>query len=234
MAFLRRASQPVVSEITSAASLSEFTTSDDITFTAEFLPSESALYEWQYRELARQYHDRFSFAILPPSKHQSVVRCRNNLNDDDFTLKELWLVGALEELVSQCTAPLILEPTKKEIAELGQMATRAGKYMVVHYFAASEGEKDIYRKEMHALAKRYSDDLLFTIIDINQHPLMPSLAGLHAGGGISVENLRTGELFPYLDDISATELEGFIIGLIKGAVALWDGLRPSDVSHDEL
>jgi len=96
------------------------------------------------------------------------------------------------------------------------------------------GEKDIYRKEMHALAKRYSDDLLFTIIDINQHPLMPSLAGLHAGGGISVENLRTGELFPYLDDISATELEGFIIGLIKGAVALWDGLRPSDVSHDEL
>ncbi|KAK3341990.1 hypothetical protein B0T25DRAFT_617599, partial [Lasiosphaeria hispida] len=236
LAFLRRVSRPAVSEIiTPTTSLSEFASSDDITLTAEFLPSEAGLYEWQYRELARQYHDRFSFAILPPSQHQSVVRCRNNRNDEDFTLKELWLVGALDELVSQCTAPLILEPTRKEMAELGQMVASAGRHMVVHYFATSDGEKDIYRDEMQALAKKYLNDVLFTIIDANEHPLMPAMAGLEAGAGISIENLRAGQLFPYQDgEVSATALERLLIGIMKGAVTPRNGLRPSEVAHDEL
>src|SRR5262245_20254086 len=66
LAFVRRASRPVISDIPNQRIyLSEFTSSDDITFAAEFLPSEASLYEWQYRNLARQYHDRYSFAILP-------------------------------------------------------------------------------------------------------------------------------------------------------------------------
>ncbi|KAK0725176.1 hypothetical protein B0H67DRAFT_569813 [Lasiosphaeris hirsuta] len=233
--FLRRTSRPIVSEIASSAtSFSDFTYSDDITFTAEFLPEEASLYEWQYRDLARQYHDRYSFAILPPSQHQSVVRCRNSLNDEDFTLKELWLVGALDELVSQCTAPLVLEPTRREIAELGQMAAQAGRHMIVHYFATSDSEKHVYREEVKPLAKKYSSDLLFTIIDTQEHPLMPAMVGLGTGTGISIENLRTGHLFPYPEgESSATRLEKFLLDVINGAVPPWDGLR-AEVAHDEL
>ena len=230
----------MVSEI-SLASLDEFTSSDDIAFTAEFLPGEVGLYEGHYRRLARQYHDRFSFAILSSSRlSQSVVRCRNNLNDESYTLKELWLVGALDELVAQCTTPLILEPGRKEIAELGQMAAQAGKNIVVHYFAASDWEKDVYRREIQPLAKKYSNDLLFTIIDANEHPMMPTTAGLPAGvaSGISIENLRTGELFPYArgEEISAVALEAFLSDVVIGAITPWDGLVQSDngVLHDEL
>jgi protein disulfide-isomerase A1 len=225
----------VVSDITNqATSLSGFISSDGITFTAEFLPNEASLYEWHYRDLAQQYHDRYSFAILPSSQHHSVVRCRNNLNDEDFTLKELWLAGALNELVAQCTTPLILEPTRKDIAELGQMAARAGKHMVMHYFATSDTKKETYHKEMREFAKKYSNDLLLTIIDTKEYPLMPGMAGLGAGAGISLENLRTGELFPYSrQEISATKLEEFLVDIFKGAVLPWDGSQ-TELSHDEL
>ncbi|KAK0643961.1 hypothetical protein B0T16DRAFT_513272 [Cercophora newfieldiana] len=235
LAFYRRVSRPVVSEITDPAiSLHDFTTSDDITFTAEFLPKGASLYEWQYRNLARQYHDRYSFAILPPSQQQSAIRCRNNINDENFTLKELWLVGALDELVSQCTAPLILELTRKDIAELGQLTQRTGKHLAVHYFTESHDGKEIYHEEMLGLAKKYSKEVLFTIVDTNEHPLMSSAAGLGSGSGISIENLRTGDLFPYeRAKISAADLEAFLLDIVQGNILPWDGSR-ANVAHDEL
>ncbi|KAK3372677.1 hypothetical protein B0H63DRAFT_503719 [Podospora didyma] len=240
LSFLPRASRPAVSEISPAA-LDSFLSLDDVVFTAEFLPSDASLYEGHYRRLASQYHDRFSFAVLPPSQQQqSVVRCRNNPNDENFTLKELWLVGALDELVTQCTTPLIRELGRKEIAELGQVAARAGKTMVVHYFATSDKEKDAYKTEMQSLAKKYSDELLFTIIDANEHPAMPEMAGLPAGmvTGISIENLRTGQVFPHAvkeDGISAVALEAFLGDVVNGAAKAWDGHRSGDGPvHNEL
>lgn len=235
MAFHDRVSRPVILDIASpASSLTDFTASDDITFTAEFIPEDTALYEWQYRNLARQYHDRYSFAILPPAKQQSAIRCRNNINDENFTLRELSLVGALEELVSQCAAPLILEPTRKEIVELGQIAQRTGRHVVVHYFTSSHHQKEAYRKEMLALAKKYSGELLFTLVDIKDYAWMASAAGLDAKTGVSVENLQTGELFPYPEgEVTAVKLEAFLIGIGNGTVPSWDG-SPPNVAHDEL
>jgi hypothetical protein len=217
-----------------ASSHAEFIASDDITFTAEFLAKDAALYEWQYRELARQYHDRHSFAILPASQQQSAVRCRNNITDESFTLKELWLTGGLDELVSQCAAPLILEPTRKEISELGQTAQRDGKQMAVHYFAATQQQKEAYQNEVLDLAKKYSGELLFTILDIQEYPTMATAAGLDSGIGISIENLRTGELFPYPEEeISANKLEVFLLEIGKRTVLPRDGPR-ANMPHDEL
>jgi len=157
-------------------------------------------------------------------------------------LKELWLVGALEELLGQCTTPLIFEPQgRKDIARLGKMASQGEKSMVVHYFASFDKDKDIYRKEMRTLAKKYSDELLFTVIDVNEHPTMPALAGLPDGvaSGVSIEDLRMGKVFPYLGKqktISAVELEAFLADVVNGAVTPWEGLQEVmiEVGHDEL
>lgn len=158
-------------------------------------------------------------------------------------MKELWLVGALNELVTQCTTPLIFEPQgRKDIAQLGKMAAQGGKSMVVHFFTTSDHEKDVYRKEMQSLAKKYADELLFTIIDANDHPMMPTMAGLPAGvvSGVSIENLRIGEVFPYVGKgkkiISAVELETFLADVVNGAVTPWGGRQDEEVQagHDEL
>ncbi|KAK3373656.1 hypothetical protein B0T24DRAFT_271233 [Lasiosphaeria ovina] len=242
LAFLRRASRPVITELSPAA-LAEFTSSDDIVFTAAFAPSEAGLYEAHYRSLASEYHDQFSFGLLLPVSQQqqpSAVRCRNNVDGESYTLTELWLAGALDELVAQCTAPLILEPGgRKEIAELAATAAaRAGKGIVVHFFAAADADKDAYRTEVRALAKKYADELLFTIIDAAQSPAMPALAGLPDGvlPGVSVENLATGQLFPYPRgrELSAAALETFLGDVVGGAVEPWDGSRYGEVLHDEL
>ena len=157
-------------------------------------------------------------------------------------MKELWLVGALDELLGQCTTPLIFEPQgRKDIARLGKMASQGGKSMVVHYFATFDKDKDIYRKEMRTLAKKYSDELLFTIIDVNEHPTMPALAGLPDGvaSGVSIEDLRMGKVFPYLGKektISVVELEAFLTDIVNGAVTPWEGVQEVkvEVGHDEL
>lgn len=165
-----------------------------------------------------------------------MVRCRNNLDNESYTLKKLWLVGALHEQVAQCTTPSIFEPLgRKDIAGLGKMAS--GKRMVVHYFNASTTEKDGYRTEMQTLAKKYSDELLFTIIDANEHPMMPTLAGLPAGvvSGVSIEDLRMGQVFLYVgrEKISAGELERFLADVANGVVTPWEG-RQDGPGHDEL
>ncbi|KAK0728323.1 hypothetical protein B0T26DRAFT_167163 [Lasiosphaeria miniovina] len=241
LAFLRRASRPVIAEL-NPATLAEFTSSDDIVFTAVFAPSEAGLYEAHYRSLASEYHDQFSFGLLLPVSQQqqpSAVRCRNNVDSESYTLTELWVAGALDELVTQCTAPLILEPgSRKEVAELAAAAARAAKGIVVHFFAASDADRDAYRTQVRALAKKYADELLFTIIDTAQNPAMPALAGLSGGvlPGVSVENLGTGQLFPYPRgrELSAAALEKFLGEVVGGAVEPWDGSRPGEVVHDEL
>ena len=217
---------------------STFLISDDVVFVAEFQPDEASLYEERYRLLAEQYRDRFSFAIRAPSRRQSSIICRNNVDDEKYTLSELSLVGALEELILRCATPLIPELSRKDIAEIGQVASQNGKSIIVHYFAASEQEKELYRKEMRRLAKKYSKDLQFVIVDPKQHPTMPAMVGLRGDTetGLSIENLSNGDLFPYSGktEISAVALEHFLNEIVEGHVAPWDGSSVQQVLHDEL
>jgi protein disulfide-isomerase A1 len=229
--------RPIVSEI-DISSLPDFVGLDDIVFTAEFIPDDLGLYERGYRNLAKQYYDRFSFAILPLARHHSSITCRNNVDGEEFTLIELSNVQALEELVTKCTRPLILEPTRKEIAELGQIASQSGKSIMVHYFASTDQEKSAYRQEVAPLAKQLSKALQFTIIDSNEHPMMPVATGLKKGtkSGLVIENIRNGDLFPYTGnaEMSAMVLDQFLNDILEGRITPWNGLRDGELLHDEL
>ncbi|KAK1749862.1 hypothetical protein QBC47DRAFT_439528 [Echria macrotheca] len=240
LSFIRRVSNPVTSSITHET-LTAFTNSDDITLTAQFPPQEIPLYEWQYLDLARDHHLEYSFGILPPSSSEtgSIIQCRNNIENETYALEELWVVGSMKELLRQCSTPLILEPTRKEISELGQIASRGEKTVIVHYFAGSEQKKDVYREKMRGLVKKHEAGMLFTLIDVNVHPLMPGMAGLEEGitEGLSVENLQRGEIFPYPGsgrDITPEKLGSFLENVLGGRVAPWDGERLERRDHDEL
>ncbi len=220
-------------------SASAFFRSDDIVFIAQIAASERVLYEGHYNNLAAHYHDRFSFAALQPfGGRQSSIVCRNNVDNTEHVSRTLWLVEALEDLVQTCTRPLILEPSRKEISELGQVATQAGKSILVHYFATSEEDKIHHRREMSSLAKKYAEVSQFTIIDVKEYPTMPFSAGLknNLRPGISVEDLRSGELFPYGDaeDVSAELLGAFLDNIIGTKAKPFDGLGDEGTAHDEL
>jgi len=237
LSFVRRASRPTITEITSAdpnEALDNFIQSDDITLTAQF-PSEGevSLYEWQYRALASRYHLEYSFAIVtsshssPPSSSKTLhsesqkeavskIRCHNNQTKESYTLRELHLVNALEELIRQCTTPLILEPlSRRDISELGTQIGTRGARVVVHYFAGEEGTKVRYKDLISSLAKRYSSStegnnkgaVVFTIMDVRLWPGMAGMVGLDGfsddgvvgrmAEGIAVEDLSKGEVFPF-------------------------------------
>ena len=220
-------------------SASAFFRSDDIVFIAQIAASERVLYEGHYNNLAAHYHDRFSFAALQPfGGRQSSIVCRNNVDNTEHVSRTLWLVEALEDLVQTCTRPLILEPSRKEISELGQTAAHAGKSILVHYFASSEEDKSHYRQEMGPLAKKHAKNSQFTIIDVAEYPTMPIAAGLknNLRPGISVEDLRSGELFPYGDaeNVSAEILGAFLDDILGAKAKPFDGLADEGTIHDEL
>jgi len=250
-AFLKRISRPIISELT-PSDVSEFLSSDEIVFIASFPPdtdanenepSSRALYEYQFRDLAAEYHDRYSFGIVfsssetksnpksKPSEEQVQIKCHNNLLDSSFSLPELSLqnLASLPQLLDQCTAPLILEPSRAEIARLGDLAAERAVVLVVHFFASLESQRDEYvEKVAIPLAKRYKDDVLFTVIDSVENPTMPALVGLGEGGtGVVVENLKTGEVFRFEEKkIEEGRLERFLGDVVRGGVKAW--------GHDEL
>lgn len=229
LSFLRRTSRPVISQLT-PSDLPEFITSDDVVLTASFPADEAPLYEYQFRDLAREYRNRYSFAILSPaSETKPVVRCRNNPNQEDFSLREAALgsVAALRQLVAQCSSPLVLDPSRAELARLGQIASERGVALVAHFFGSKEKEREAYRGEVLPLAKRYKGEVLFTVIDSAENPAMPGLVGLGEGGtGVAVESLKTGEVFRYQGDIEEGKLERFLGDVVRGGVKAW--------GHDEL
>ena len=67
---------------------------------------------------------------------------------------------------------------------------------------------------------------------------MPIAAGLknNLRPGISVEDLRSGELFPYgdADDVSAELLGAFLDDILGAKAKPFDGLADEGTIHDEL
>ncbi|KAK4210791.1 hypothetical protein QBC37DRAFT_447527 [Rhypophila decipiens] len=272
LAFLQRVTRPVLSLLVTTHKVVSFLSSDEIVFTAEFTPSETLLYEAHYRQLAERYYDQYSFGLIlssPPSKQKSQttakhsiskIKCHNAQTNDSFTLTstELPFTSALQELLTQCTVPLIYEPIgRKQLADLATFsASNAKSGVIVHFFVTSdssstedsEDTKELYKKEIAPLAKKYSQDILFTIIDGDEHPGMgPAVGGLPSNvrSGVSVENTRTGELFPYPRKYKSgaevgkklqlnpgenesmiaamDELERFLGQIVEGKVKPWNG-----------
>jgi protein disulfide-isomerase A1 len=114
---------------------------------------------------------------------------------------------------------------------------------ILHYFAASEKEKDKYREEMRPLAKKYRDFLHFTITDTGDFPEVPSLLGLKKGSktGLSLQNPNNGEVFPYKGKKKLTPdvVETFLDDVIDGRIKPWEGSPTNQFggggfTHEEL
>jgi len=90
----------------------EFMSSDDVVFMGHFVADDTSGYE-RYQSLAKYYHDRYSFGIIPsPAKEQSSIQCKNNLDAEEHILTELWRVEAFENFVRMCSERMIPEITR--------------------------------------------------------------------------------------------------------------------------
>lgn len=104
--------------------MAAFTRSDDITIVANMAPRDKAL-ESQFRSLASNYRDLYSFAIgSPANDKQSVVSCYNNVDDEQFSTTELAAAKSLENFIKLCTKPLIPELTRRNEIEYLNVRSR--------------------------------------------------------------------------------------------------------------
>src|SRR3569833_157406 len=110
--FVQRALRPSLMEVNDQSSPS-FLTWDNVVFIGRFLAVDQGGYD-NYKSLANRYRDRYSFGIhSKAAKDKSTIRCRNNLDEEEHTLDELWRVVGFENFVRLCTEPLIPEITRR-------------------------------------------------------------------------------------------------------------------------
>ncbi|KAJ9149893.1 Thioredoxin-like fold protein [Pleurostoma richardsiae] len=231
--YLRRTLLPTVSEVDDRNQIT-FASSDDVVIVANLAPDDSSLEE-RFREMAAQYHDRYSFAIGPRADRESALTCFNNADSEQHAVSQLTAVDALEKFLKQCARPVIPELTRRNEMEYLSM----GKSLV-HFVVSNEAEKQKYVDAMRPLAKKYSEYLVFTTIDANEYPEMLAPLGLPRGSskGLSVQNPSSGDVFPYTSKtaISVEVVESFLMNIIRGNIKPWvaDAGNTDFLHHEEL
>lgn len=164
-------------------------------------------------------------------------------------------MSAIEEFVRGCGAPLVKEMTRRSEASIMQVCVPAfsafcrrirrtdtgqtGKSIVL-YIYTSDADREAYISAIRPLAKAYAEFLVFVTVDGGEYPDMAASLG-HEGGArgvLSVQNSRTGEVYPLDGGVSAAGVEGFILSISKGEVKAWDGVprggSGAEAGHDEL
>ncbi|KAK4663809.1 uncharacterized protein QC763_502630 [Podospora pseudopauciseta] len=230
--FVQRQSRPVVSYVNDQ-SMPSFQTSDDITFIGHFGPTEKQIKE-DFTKLAKQYHDRFSFAIADYTLPKVLVECFNNVDETSLsaTSNDVASPGALQDFIFSCSTPLIPEMTRRNEMDFFQ----SGK-SIVYFFAHSQQKKDAFVSDIRPLAKKYDEYLHFVTIDAKEYADAAKLMGLKEGRtGLSVQNPNNGDVFPYArkEAISAAVVEAFLVDIIQGKVKPWRGEELHQQGHDEL
>lgn len=119
-AYLRRMSRPMMSTLDSK-NASSFTSVDDFVFIANLDEGDQELDE-RFLEVARQYHDRYSFALRRRKTHGVSLDCINNVNFEQFSISDLSDPLAIENLIRQCVTPLIPEFTRRNEGELAKVS----------------------------------------------------------------------------------------------------------------
>lgn len=119
-AYLRRMSQPVVSTI-NGKNASSFRSIDDIVLIANLVEGDHELDD-RLLQVAKQYHDRYSFAIRHRKAHGVALDCINNVNFEQFSITDLSDPLAIDNLIRQCTMPLIPAFTRRNEGELAQVS----------------------------------------------------------------------------------------------------------------
>ncbi|KAK0705779.1 hypothetical protein B0T21DRAFT_377548 [Apiosordaria backusii] len=230
--FVQRQSRPVISYVNDK-SMPSFQKSDDITFIGHFGPTERQLKE-DFTKLAKQYHDRFSFAIATYVVPKLLVECFNNIDEISLsaTNNDLANPGALQHFILSCSAPLVPEMTRRNEMEFFQ--TRKS---IVYFFTLSQQAREAYISEIRPLAKKYGEYLHFVTMDAGEYADAAQMMGLKGDGtGLSVQNPNNGDVFPYMrkETISAGVVEAFLVDIIQGKVKPWRGEEQHEQGHDEL
>ncbi|OAA62853.1 Thioredoxin-like fold protein [Niveomyces insectorum RCEF 264] len=237
MSFVRRSLQPAVFETGNMRGIEAFASQDDVVFVAYVHPDNYLFYE-RFRALAKTYRDRYSFAVAGSNGGPSMVRCHNNVNEEQHEMTELDQVNALEEFVQYCAAPLVPELTRRNEGEF----SLSGKNLV-HYFTTTEADKERFRSSVQLLAKQYRDAIQFAITDLNEYPEMRATFGLapQAKTGLALQDPHSGNIYPYRGSqtITADTVVAFLNDVTDGTVQSLNGNgrgqgEARDKKHDEL
>lgn len=106
---------------------------------------------------------------------------------------------------------------------------------MVYYFHHDETDREQYVNDMREIARTYHEFLTLVTVDADEYPHMPTSLGLVGKGGLAVQNLHNGEVFPYEEkEITAGGIANFILAISEGQVSPWDGIVKAPHVRDEL
>jgi protein disulfide-isomerase A1 len=104
---------------------------------------------------------------------------------------------------------------------------------LVYYLSNSEKGRETYTKALKQVASRYAEFLQFVTVDSNEYPDMARNLGVRSSGGLAVQNIHNGQVFPFRGDASSPDaVDQFIVAISEGRAQPWDGTF--DEAHDEL
>ncbi|UNI19871.1 Protein disulfide-isomerase [Purpureocillium takamizusanense] len=230
--FLRRIKQPAVTRLHDET-LDAFASSDSVVFIAHLGRGGDSSTATRLSSLADAYRDRYSFGIAQGSPSDpSVLRCYNNEDGMQHQGADLDQLGALEALLEVCVEPLIPEMSRRNELKYTQ-ASRS----IVYFLSSDTGEREAYVAAMRPLAKRLREYLQFVTVDSGEFPDMSHALGVAANRGLVVENLHTGQVYPFRAaerELRATAsaqhriptpdaVEDFITAIAQGQIEPWNG-----------
>ncbi|KAL6804593.1 hypothetical protein GGI42DRAFT_352683 [Trichoderma sp. SZMC 28013] len=229
-AFVKRALRPSVQDV-DGKKLDEFILSDDIVFLLQ-LQDEDKILEARFRDFAQEYSDRYSFGITTAkSDRPDGVWCRNSIDQRENDAQDLDDPNSLKNFLKICTAELIPQLTRRN-----EMAHLSSGRSLVYYLSNSEEGRETYTKALKQVAGRYAEFLQFVTVDSNEYPDMARNLGVRSSGGLAVQNIHNGQVFPFRGDASSPDaIDQFIVAISEGRAQPWDGTFDEELeAHDEL
>ncbi|KFA46264.1 hypothetical protein S40293_06459 [Stachybotrys chartarum IBT 40293] len=227
--FAKRMARPVVTDL-SADSPSAFEGVDDIVVIAELRAQDETIFSHFY-DVAEEFRDRYTFAVSEATSGSSSVGCRNNLDDVQHTASDLDRVGALEDLIEQCTTPLVLPLTRRNEIIFNKIPRSP-----VYYFSDDEDDRDEYTRMVRPIAKAFHEFLVFATVDTSEYPHMPASFGFNDSRGLCLQTRHNGAVFHYPNSVLAADaIQSFIVAVSEGKLQPWTDKRGAGNNpHDEL
>ncbi|PTB46308.1 hypothetical protein M441DRAFT_126176 [Trichoderma asperellum CBS 433.97] len=227
-AFVKRALRPSVQDIAKQQQLDDFLTSDDYVFLAQLHSDDKSL-DARFRNLAEEFYDRYSFGMASAADASSSgIWCYNNVDESEHTATDLDDADALKKLVDVCTAEVIPQLTRRN--ELTHLSSGRS---LVYYLSKNEAHRQAYTKNLKSTAQQYAQFLTFVTVDSNEYPDLARNLGIRSTGGLAVQNVHNGQVFPFKGDTTSSHQIGqFIVAISEGKAEPWDGTY--NEGHDEL
>ncbi|KEY66950.1 hypothetical protein S7711_06899 [Stachybotrys chartarum IBT 7711] len=255
--FAKRMARPVVTDL-SADSPSAFEGVDDIVVIAELRAQDETIFSHFY-DVAEEFRDRYTFAVSEATSGSSSVGCRNNLDDVQHTASDLDRVGALEDLIEQCTTPLVLPLTRRNEIIFNKVSPSRSRRLLgttarksfheltcpvnmeiprspVYYFSDDEDDRDEYTRMVRPIAKAFHEFLVFATVDTSEYPHMPASFGFNDSRGLCLQTRHNGAVFHYPNSVLAADaIQSFIVAVSEGKLQPWTDKRGAGNNpHDEL